>query len=105
MTDTLVRYDISFYTRIDSRRNRLAGIDGVTLDVQWVSPCGERYGESVRMPIPLSGHLFSTSAVVPYRTGLLPYEAGEWNLEVRVPSFPVGFRGLGLIIERKDGTR
>lgn len=105
MRDTLCRYDLSFYTRLDVRKNRLDGIGGIGLDIVWVSPTGERYGEMVDIPVPVSGNFFSTAVVVPYRTGLLPVEPGEWTLEVRVPDAPSGFRGLGVMIERKNGTR
>lgn len=105
MADTLCRYDVSFFTRFDARRNRLAEWDGVGLEVEWVSPSGVRYGEQVMMPVPLSGNFFSSQLILPYRKGLLPVEAGLWTLEVRVPSVPPGFRGLGIIIDRKDGSR
>ncbi len=105
MADTLCRYDLSFYTRLDMRKSRLEKIGALVLEVEWVSPSGTRYGETLKMPVPSTGSFFSTGAVVPYRTGLFPVEAGKWTLEVRVPDAPEGFRGLGLITSRIDGTR
>lgn len=40
---------------------------------------------------------------MPYRSGIRPEEAGEWELAVRIDAdehIP-GFRGLGIILQKK----
>lgn len=41
----------------------------------------------------------------PYRTGVNPSVRGLWRLRVSVLNAPEHFCGLGIICERKDGTR
>ena len=81
-------YDISFYTRLDSRHK----VSGFPMDVRWKSPSGEVYDERVYFDC-------SEHSRVLYRTGLIPQEEGVWTVGVRADA--EGMRGLGLICERK----
>jgi len=40
-----------------------------------------------------------------YRSGMVPAEAGDWQLSVRPVGVDADFLGLGVICKRKDGTR
>lgn len=80
-------YDISFYTRLDSRIK----VPGFPMEIRWKSPSGEVFSETVYFDC-------SEHSRVLYRTGLIPVEEGVWTLDVRADAD--GMRGLGLICER-----
>ena len=104
--DSLLRWDLSFYTRIDASPSELSGWDALPLEVVWTSPSGQRYGETAIMPLnrPGSGRA-GRDIIEPYRSGVAPFEAGMWRLDVTPSAVPPGFRGLGFILRRCDGTR
>lgn len=85
-TDCL--YDISFFTRIDSRHK----VPGFPMEVRWISPSGNIYCEEVYFDC-------SEHNKVMYRKDLSPLEEGIWTLEARADA--EGMTGLGLICERK----
>jgi hypothetical protein len=104
MTDTTRLYDFSFYTRLDGRPHVLAGIVDMPLDIQWVSPSGNIYEETVWLPLTDSSATFYSRQIRrPYRTDVVPVESGVWGLSVSVPDsvdIP-GLRGLGLVQHHK----
>lgn len=91
MADSLARYDVFFYTRVDG-----APLDSLPLNVMWLSPSGESFSEKVYMDPSLE--------MEAYRTGVAPYETGAWRICVRPLGVTDGFRGLGLIC-KNNGTR
>lgn len=95
LEDSLATYDISFYTRVDSPAGRRSG-GSLELNVLWVSPSGERAGETVYMD--------TSKLLEAYRTGVSPLEPGLWTLKVQVKDPPEGFRGLGVVC-KENGTR
>ena len=112
--DTLTTVDVSLYTRFDAAPRRLSSLTGLPLQADWISPSGQRYSETVYLqPGQVSsglgrrirGSRFCRECIEPYRSGLLPYETGQWNLELRPLEDLPGFRGLGIIVRRHDGTR
>lgn len=105
MTDSTRVYDFTFYSRLDSRPSQLKGVVDMPLDIQWISPSGGVYGETVWLPLtdPKATY-YSRQIRRPYRTGVVPSEAGVWALAVFVPdsvSVP-GLRGLGLIQSHRN---
>lgn len=98
MVDGTVAYDISFYTVIDGE-----GVSSLPIEVRWISPSGKKYGETVSMSV---GNRKGDRQL--YRSDLEPYEYGEWTLSLKVQGEVPGFRGIGVICERKtksDGAR
>ena len=110
MADSLVSYDIWLYTRIDSRRTSMSILENIPVSLTWTSPSGDYYGEKVFFPA--SGFegkgmsFFSRQIKTLYRSDVVPRERGEWTLDVEAGEGINGFRGMGVILERKeDGTR
>lgn len=100
MSDSLAVYDLAFFTRVDrpgARRSLTR--PAIRLDLEWVSPGGEKSGETVYMP---SGD--EKGVLQSYRRGVRPSEAGVWTLNAEVVQPEDGFRGLGIICKR-NGTR
>lgn len=103
MSDSLSSYSLYFFTRIDGpgagdRRD-------IRLHVDLVSPSGQRYAEETVIPSGSfrSNGRFTSDCYVPYRTGFVPAEYGDWMLSVTVDGEAAmeGFRGLGLRISRQ----
>lgn len=88
MSDSLCVYDLSFYTRLESRLSP----PGFPVRVYLTSPSGVTYSESLFYDA-------SASLVVPYRTDLQPVEYGIWSLSVRARA--EGLKGMGLICTMK----
>ena len=88
MSDTLCVYDLSFYTRLESRQ----APPGFPIRVYMTSPSGVVYGESLFYDA-------SAGLVVPYREDLRPVEHGSWLLSVRARA--EGLQGMGLICTKK----
>ena len=98
LCDSLAAYDLYLYTRVDQRPSELAAQEDMELRVRWISPQGERYEEQVYFPV-----REKTKAL--YRSDFVPVEPGIWKLELSVRDEVEGLRGMGLVLERKDGTR
>ncbi len=88
MSDSLCTYDLSFYTRLESRLSP----PGFPIRVYLTSPSGVGYSETLFYDA-------SASLVVPYREALEPVEYGLWQLSVRARA--EGLRGMGLICSRR----
>ena len=91
MGDSLSVYDLSFFTRLESRFSA----PGFPMRVYLTSPSGTVYGETLFYDA-------SAGLVVPYRSDLRPVEYGVWQLSVRAQA--EGLNGLGLICRRKDAV-
>ena len=95
LTDTTAAYDFWFYSR--TMREPL---ESLRLDVTWCAPSGDAFSETVYM-----------RAVEPkgskelYRSGMVPAQAGDWQLRVRPVGTGEDFVGLGVIVRKQDGTR
>lgn len=101
-SDTTAVYDLDLYTRVDATEMPAE----VQLLMRWSSPSDSLYRETVYLPLRDSSSRFRADVLVPYRSGVSPYESGVWKLTVSAPSLPEGFRGLGLVVRKeKDGTR
>ena len=88
MSDSLVVYDVSFYTRIDVEQ-----LAGFPMQVRWYSPSGQLYSEQVYFD-------YSAGPVSLYRRSCDPQEHGIWRMMVRCEA--PGMRGLGLVCARKS---
>ena len=89
MSDSLCVYDLSFYTRLESRLSP----PGFPVRIYMTSPSGVTYSESLFYDA-------SASLVVPYRTDLKPVEYGVWTLSLFTRA--EGLTGMGLICTRKE---
>lgn len=94
MSDSLCVYDLSFFARLEGRRQ----VSGFPMKIYLTSPSGVTYSENVYYDA-------SRGLELPYRVSLSPVEYGTWNMEARA-SVP-GLGGLGLICKRnyRNGTR
>lgn len=89
LSDSLCAYDLSFYTRLESR----FAPPGFPMKVYWTSPSGTVFGETLFYDA-------SAGLVVPYRADMQPVEFGVWKLSVRAKA--EGLKGMGLIVARKE---
>lgn len=97
MSDSLCKYDVYFYTKVDGKKN----IVNLPVQIIWTSPSGQQYSEQVYMKV---GAKFGDKEL--YRSSLVPVEFGSWNLCVVSLNDIKGLRGMGVIVESKDyGTR
>ena len=95
LADTTSAYDVWFYSRTVDRP-----LEGVEMRVQWLAPSGEAFAETVyRRRIDPRG----TKEL--YRSGVVPAQAGTWQLSVRPVGVGEVFLGLGVIFKKQDGTR
>ena len=101
MSDTAASYDFDFYTRVDAPVDSLRKMPALPLTVTWTSPSFHVFREEVYLPLEGMTTAFSRQVRVPYRAGVRPVEPGPWSLTVRAADPPEGFRGLGLVVERK----
>ncbi len=102
MSDTSAVYDLVFYTRLDGRHRDIESDVEMPLSVWWRSPSDSLYQEEVYLPLEGEDETYySRQLRVPYREGVKSREPGWWNLTVTLPSPVPGFRGLGLIVEKK----
>ena len=95
LQDTTAAYDFWFYSRSDSRP-----VENLRLNVQWLAPSGNGFSETVYMRRVETGGSREL-----YRSGMVPAEAGEWQLSVRPVGVDEDFPGLGVVCKRHDGTR
>lgn len=95
LADTTAAYDVWFYSRTAERP-----LESVRMNVQWLAPSGEAFFETVYMR-----RADPRGSKELYRSGVVPAQAGEWQLSVRPVGVDEDFLGLGVICEKKDGTR
>lgn len=98
MPDTMLRYDVSFFFRVDPPFYRAGGKSRLEMYTEWVSPSDSVF---------LRDTVWMDYDVV--RGGLALYRSGvelspNWKLKVRIPQTPRGFGGLGVIC-KENGTR
>ncbi len=104
MTDSLSRYDIYFYTRIDARDRAFGEMGDIPVEVLLVSPEEVEYGERVYIPKNAYDHGLHPSRdyEVLYRRGAVPVVPGRWQLLLSVDSAGVsGLRGMGVRLVRR----
>lgn len=117
LSDSLSVYDILIYSRTDAAPRALKRIPPIKLSVEWFAPAaadtvaGEQVQSRSRSLVPALTDTVALAAVKhgyviqPYRTGVNPSVRGLWSLRMSVLNVPESFRGIGIICERKDGTR
>ena len=94
LEDSVTVYDFWFYSRTVSR-----SISSLPLNVQWLSPSGRRFSETVYMK-----SVDADGEKELYRSGVVLSEAGLWRLSVRPVGVDDEFCGLGVIC-KEHGTR
>ncbi|MCR4859438.1 MAG: hypothetical protein K5910_02095 [Bacteroidales bacterium] len=95
LTDTTAAYDFWFYSRVERQP-----LTNLQLNVQWLSPSGDGFSETVYMQ-----RVDPRGSREAYRSGMVPAEAGAWQLSVRPVGVDGDFLGLGVIYKKQDGTR
>ena len=95
LQDTTARYDFWFYSRTER-----TALESVQLNVQWLAPSGDAFSETVYMR---SVEPRGTKEL--YRSGMVPAQAGDWQLSVRPVDEDGELLGLGIIVKKQDGTR
>lgn len=101
MSDTSATYDLSFFTRVDSPDRKFGQLTEFPLRVYFVSPAGKVFSETVYLPLELfeGTDSFVHDICVDYRSDIVPYEYGIWNLYV-IPPAVDGLRGIGVILNK-----
>ena len=101
LSDTTAAYDFDFYTRLDGRHRDILSDTEMPMTVTWTAPSGALYVETVYVPLSGSDETFYSRQVrAPYRSDVVPAEAGAWQIRVSLPVSVPGLRGLGLIVKR-----
>lgn len=95
LTDTTAAYDFWFYSRSAERP-----LESVRMNVQWLAPSGEAFSETVYMR-----RIDPQGMKELYRSGVVPAQAGDWQLSVRPVGVDEELLGLGIIYKKQDGTR
>jgi hypothetical protein len=93
--DTAAAYDVWFYSRTASRP-----VENLRLNVQWLAPSGEAFAETVYMR-----SVDARGTKERYRSGMVPAQAGDWQLSVRPLDASGELLGFGLVCKKRDGTR
>lgn len=91
LSDTTVAYDLSLFVRPDPRDS-----SGFPLTASWYQGDSLRFSEDLFFP--------AGKELVPYRSGVVMAEPGEWILRLEPCCPPAGFSGIG-VINRRNGTR
>lgn len=91
LSDTTAVYDVDLYSRLDA----VSYPSQVQMLARWASPSDSVYRETFWMPL-------SPEVYTPYRAGLRAFEPGIWTLTLTSPSLPEGFRGLGLVVKKRQ---
>ena len=95
LADTTAAYDVWFYSRTAERP-----LESVRMNVQWLAPSGDAFSETVYMR-----RVEPRGSKELYRSGVVPAQAGDWQLSVRPVGVDEDFLGLGVICKKRDGTR
>ena len=95
LKDTTAAYDFWLYSRTARQP-----LEDVQLNIQWLSPSGDGFSETVYMR-----RVEPRGSKELYRSGMVPAQAGSWQLSVRPVGVDEGFLGLGVIVRKQDGTR
>ena len=104
MTDSLSRYDIYFYTRIDAvDRDAESVEEDIPVNVMLVSPSGVRYTEKVyiRRETNTTDSRYYGDYDVLWRKDSVPVTFGSWLLYLSTDSNIPGFRGFGIRVMKK----
>ena len=109
-SDSLGRYDLYLYTKVDHNVWKFLDFDGTSLALEWESPSGRCYADTVFLqPSDVTHSTYFSQAIrVLYRSGVSPKEPGQWTIRLSLvgdDAYREGLRGFGLQIVRKDGTR
>lgn len=101
LSDSMRSNSLYFYTMIDAADCAFREMPSeMPLHVELVSPAGKHFCEDVSIVKDSFAvrSQFSWQYELPYRTGFMPVEYGEWHMAVTVAGenrFP-GLRGLGM---------
>ena len=95
LKDTTAAYDFWFYSRTEHN-----ALESLQLNIQWLAPSGEAFSETVYMR-----RIDPKGSKELYRSGMVPTQAGDWQLSVRPVGVDGDFLGLGVICKKQDGTR
>lgn len=102
MSDSLAKYDITFYTRVDCGEKSFSLLQDIPITVEFASPSGELYSEDIYWPKSSfdTERMGTYDACVDYRVSCVPVEYGEWKMCLTVA--PVrGLCGVGVILSSK----
>lgn len=96
LKDTTAAYDFWFYTRTSGRQ-----LENLRLNTQWLAPSGDGFSEAVYLRT-----VSPRGTKELYRSGMVPAQAGFWQLSVRPVGAEDELLGLGVICKKKEnGTR
>ena len=95
LRDTTAAYDLWFFSRTASQR-----VENLRLNVQWLAPSGDAFAETVYMR-----SVESRGTRELYRSGMIPAQAGNWQLSVRPVGADGELLGFGIVCKKRDGTR
>lgn len=102
MSDSLSKYDIKFYTRVDCGEKSFALIQDIPITVELSSPSGEVFSEGIYWPKSSFDveRMGTYDSCVDYRVSCVPVEYGLWKMYLTVG--PVrGLCGMGVILSAK----
>ena len=75
-------------------------MENLQLNVQWLAPSGDAFSETVYMR-----SVGPRGSREPYRSAVVPAQAGDWQLSVRPVGAEGELLGWGVVYKKRDGTR
>lgn len=106
MHDSLVTYDFSIFTRIDCRRKVFEQLESpIGIGAVWVSPDSTEYREFFYLDKGSYNNWtsFSRDYCLPYRTGVVPSQYGDWTVSFLVLGDAAKYiNGMGIISKMND---
>lgn len=102
MSDSLAKFDIKFYTRVDCGEKSFSLMQDIPITVELFSPSGEVYSENIYWPKSsfATERMGTYDSCVDYRLACVPVEYGAWKMCLTFA--PVrGLCGVGVILSSK----
>ena len=102
VSDSLARYSLDFYTRLERAAFGEFPSDSIVLDLRWFSPSDSIFTDTafVKIVRPVDSAYYSKDFISPYSGSLELPERGNWRLKAKVVNDSQALRGLGIILKR-----
>lgn len=107
LSDSASVYEFSFVTIIEREAFRHFASDDLEVTMKWVSPSNVVFSDKVTVSVAeaVDSSYFMRELITPYDMPAPGGDYGDWRLIAHVTGNPEHLRGLGIICDRKDGTR
>ena len=103
LTDTLLTYDLEFFTRLERVPFQDLQREDIVLDLRWFSTFGAILTDTlvVSPGDPAGANYFSRDIITPYGNEAVFGVPDEWRLNAKVVNDSESLRGLGIILSQR----